>query len=394
MSFTLLSPTSSNPVKERRATKRRRVGQLITAKFGADNGGILIDVSEGGAQFQSVEEIAAGDKLSVQFLLTGQVGAIRAAAQVVWCNESGKGGGLKFTGISDTDQHRIRDWVDEEAKENAPAAGSPQGSAQAPARSGHAQAESIAADQNSTKTAESDVSLEMARLLVSARGAAKRDGRGTTDGSAAPLIETAIGPPVESTVDPGTFAAPEIAAGADVMQAGEDLAAPSEESAATAPAVAEQFPAATLGSPSAADAPSMAPADDATAATMAEATVDEPAMAGPIAESAALDELAEAEQVSEQIAEEITEQIIEIETAEAPVTEAQAQASSEIEAASGCESAPIGEESSTEPAPAQISAAELGDIAASPANEIMGEHFAPAVARPGSTRATGKSARA
>ena len=111
MSFTSLFTESQKAGQDRRSARRRRADHLVYADFGPHNGGIVIDVGEGGLQFQSVERIMLGDSLAVTFVLTGAVATIKATAEVVWCNDTGKGGGLKLLDLPKTARHEISTWV-------------------------------------------------------------------------------------------------------------------------------------------------------------------------------------------------------------------------------------------------------------------------------------------
>ena len=81
----------------------------------SNNGGILIDISEGGLNFQVVGAVIEGDVCEAKFLLPGMDSSIQGNCQVVWSKSSKKGGGLRFVDFSDQALRRIRAWVSNEA---------------------------------------------------------------------------------------------------------------------------------------------------------------------------------------------------------------------------------------------------------------------------------------
>lgn len=102
---------SELPREERRAHPRRRLDRLAYVDFGPDNGGILIDASEGGLNFQVVGALIEGQPCHVRFLLPGTDAVVEAEGKISWSNASKRGGGLQFVEISDEARRRLREWV-------------------------------------------------------------------------------------------------------------------------------------------------------------------------------------------------------------------------------------------------------------------------------------------
>jgi TonB family protein len=89
--------------------------------LGADNGGILVNLSEGGVGFQSVAPLELGQTMILKFKLPGEKNHLESRAEVVWSNESGKSGGLRFVELSADARAQIRAWAENEsAGEAAP----------------------------------------------------------------------------------------------------------------------------------------------------------------------------------------------------------------------------------------------------------------------------------
>ncbi len=63
--------TTSRMGENRRMYPRRRIERLAYVDFGPDNGGMLIDISEGGLSFQGVGRMSKGQPLHLRFTLPG-----------------------------------------------------------------------------------------------------------------------------------------------------------------------------------------------------------------------------------------------------------------------------------------------------------------------------------
>ena len=96
---------------ERRHSPRRRLSRLAYVDFGPENGGILVDVSEGGLHCQVVSALMQGQPSQVKFVLPGMSTAIEAMGKVAWCNATKRGGGLQFVKMGDDARRQLREWI-------------------------------------------------------------------------------------------------------------------------------------------------------------------------------------------------------------------------------------------------------------------------------------------
>jgi hypothetical protein len=96
---------------ERRKAARKRLSQLAYIRFGADNGGLISDLGEGGLSFQSIAAIENEGPLRFWFTLDSD-DRVQATGQLVWTDESRKVGGLRFTQISREALDVIQDWIE------------------------------------------------------------------------------------------------------------------------------------------------------------------------------------------------------------------------------------------------------------------------------------------
>ena len=114
------SVSTASPV-ERRSYGRRRIEDVTYVDLGADNGAILLDLSEGGIGFQTVAPLKLGQTVILKFKLPRKKDYLESRAEVTWANESGKRGGLRFFELSSDARVQIRAWADDQsAAEAAP----------------------------------------------------------------------------------------------------------------------------------------------------------------------------------------------------------------------------------------------------------------------------------
>src|SRR5579872_3361404 len=97
--------------EDRRSALRQRLDSITYLDLGANNGGFLIDVGEGGVQFQVAKPLATDGKFHIKFKLSKTQDAIEVHAHVVWVDGSGKYGGLQFHDLDENSKLQIREWL-------------------------------------------------------------------------------------------------------------------------------------------------------------------------------------------------------------------------------------------------------------------------------------------
>src|SRR6202035_889581 len=96
--------------QEKRQTIRKRIGRLVYAEIGANNGSILLDISEQGCSFQAIAPVR---EQQVHYSISvGDGRKVAGDAQVVWVDATAKIGGLRFLGDSSELREQIRLWMD------------------------------------------------------------------------------------------------------------------------------------------------------------------------------------------------------------------------------------------------------------------------------------------
>ncbi|MGC1686358.1 MAG: PilZ domain-containing protein [Candidatus Acidiferrales bacterium] len=95
---------------DRRKTTRKLINQLAYVNLEANNGGIVLNVSEGGICFQAVAPIYKSRSIDFWLSLPGG-NRIAAAGELAWLDATGKNGGLRFTSVSDEAREQICNWA-------------------------------------------------------------------------------------------------------------------------------------------------------------------------------------------------------------------------------------------------------------------------------------------
>ncbi|HEV2616419.1 MAG TPA: PilZ domain-containing protein [Candidatus Acidoferrales bacterium] len=95
---------------ERRQHERQKLYSPEYFDMGADNGGMVVDISENGIGFQAVGRVEKGDEIAVSFSL-GSGYRISARARIAWVGSNGNSGGSTFTNLPADSRSIIREWV-------------------------------------------------------------------------------------------------------------------------------------------------------------------------------------------------------------------------------------------------------------------------------------------
>jgi hypothetical protein len=100
---------SSN--NDKRVIVRRRTQQLVYLELGRDNGGVMLNLSEDGCGFQAITPVKIGET-RFGFQISGGR-RIAGEAEVVWVDDVGIMGGLRFLNLPLEARKQIRRWLEE-----------------------------------------------------------------------------------------------------------------------------------------------------------------------------------------------------------------------------------------------------------------------------------------
>jgi len=98
--------------KERRHSPRIKPEGLLYLKLGPENGGIILDLCEGGLCFRVVAPVEAGEPLTFSLSLA-PAKRFRATGELAWTDQSRKTGGLHFTSLPATARHQLKAWLEQ-----------------------------------------------------------------------------------------------------------------------------------------------------------------------------------------------------------------------------------------------------------------------------------------
>ena len=98
---------------ERRTCRRQQVSPLAYLDLGPTNGGIVVNVSEGGMAVHTVVPLARGRILPIRFQLPRTGKSIDVLGQIAWMAEGDKEAGIEFVNLPPESRSLIRNWLDE-----------------------------------------------------------------------------------------------------------------------------------------------------------------------------------------------------------------------------------------------------------------------------------------
>jgi cell division septation protein DedD len=93
-----------------RLDKRHYLRQPITTyvELDEDNGGIIVDASEGGLRVQAVHELEAGGSIRMRFQPSPTSGWAEAKGRIIWTSQTKKVAGIEFSNLRDMGHQVLR----------------------------------------------------------------------------------------------------------------------------------------------------------------------------------------------------------------------------------------------------------------------------------------------
>src|SRR5579859_3053646 len=112
--------TLRNITLERREKTRKVPDQFVFLQLEQDDGGTVLDISEGGLRFESFSPVRQQGPLQFWFSLNLRE-RIEAWGELAWTDATRKSGGLKFLSLSDGGRGQIRQYLGHPAANHIPA---------------------------------------------------------------------------------------------------------------------------------------------------------------------------------------------------------------------------------------------------------------------------------
>jgi TonB family protein len=97
--------------REARAQERRKLGPMAYVELGQDNGGILLNLGEGGFAVQSALAFQVSELAELRFQVPQVRGWLSARGRIVWMSENRTVAGIQFQELPETTRREIRKWV-------------------------------------------------------------------------------------------------------------------------------------------------------------------------------------------------------------------------------------------------------------------------------------------
>lgn len=105
------NPQHSVLPTSRRLEVRYSLAGISYVDLGEDNGGVILNICEGGVSLQSVYPLSENRFLRLRFKLPGSNVWIKVNGQIVWLSESKKHAGICFMDMEESVRTAIRNWL-------------------------------------------------------------------------------------------------------------------------------------------------------------------------------------------------------------------------------------------------------------------------------------------
>src|SRR4029077_332524 len=97
---------------ERRQNPRHPVRPTEYIEIGNSNGGIILDISEGGMAVASAQALVGNQTLLFRFQLPRSLEIIETSGQINWIGETKKRAGVRFVDLPPAAREQIHKWIE------------------------------------------------------------------------------------------------------------------------------------------------------------------------------------------------------------------------------------------------------------------------------------------
>jgi len=104
---------------DRRQKIRKTPDEFAFLQLERDDGGTVLDLSEGGLRFETFAAVHQNGPVHFWFSLNLR-DRIEAWGELVWINAAKKSGGLRFLGLSEDARAQIREWISRPSSQEVP----------------------------------------------------------------------------------------------------------------------------------------------------------------------------------------------------------------------------------------------------------------------------------
>jgi TonB family protein len=107
--------TNLRPEKDRRLHARQRIHSLSYVKMGDANGGIVLNISEGGISVQAAAVLDPTEPVTMWLEIPRVPNRLEVMGEIAWLSASKKEAGLRFVDLPESTLRQIRKWMAREA---------------------------------------------------------------------------------------------------------------------------------------------------------------------------------------------------------------------------------------------------------------------------------------
>jgi outer membrane biosynthesis protein TonB len=107
-------PSKGPLTPERRQNPRHPVRPTEYIEIGDSNGGIILDISEGGMAVASAQALVGNQTLRFRFQLPRSLETIETSGEINWIGETKKRAGVRFVDLPLAAREQIHKWIDEQ----------------------------------------------------------------------------------------------------------------------------------------------------------------------------------------------------------------------------------------------------------------------------------------
>jgi TonB family protein len=202
MSDTFARAHDHFPVSDRRAHARQAIPSLAYVELDEGNGGIILNISEGGLSVQAVTSLMDDFLPGVRFQLAETESWIETNARITWTNDTRKLAGLEFLNLTEDSRDRIRDWL---ARDSVESKATKETEAAEPAD------ETTTADMDAVAEAVPEAALPAAPAAIAEPEPSRHES------AKQPTMGSAVTADVAPVIDSTAPSAPEVAAASSVL---------------------------------------------------------------------------------------------------------------------------------------------------------------------------------
>jgi TonB family protein len=104
-------PGNDSDTAERRQHPRQMVNSLAYLDIGPDNGGIIVNISEGGLALHAVGSLPPDPLIELRMQFSKSMKRMETTGKVAWTSGSKKDAGIEFIDLPEEDYLQIKEWL-------------------------------------------------------------------------------------------------------------------------------------------------------------------------------------------------------------------------------------------------------------------------------------------